>query len=307
MNASHLDEAKRRSAFTLVEMLVVAAIVMLLLGLLLPAVQSALETAHRMHCMSNLKQIGIAIHHYHDVYQKLPPTRVDDQGGVSWAVLLLPYVEQQDFYARWRLYFPYYQQASGVQLTAVSIYQCPSLKYYPQAPHNGTSAIAMPGQRPNPPGATTGYAVCGGDNIQTYRTPAADGAFVLASYQVDNAGWLVGWCSRTSFQSITDGLSNTLFMGDKYVPYGNSVAFQYGDSSAYNGDVAHAISRVAGPSNTIARTTTDPFNTQFGSRHSGVCNFMFGDGSVRSLSTQTDGVVLGLLANRSDGQPIPNF
>jgi prepilin-type processing-associated H-X9-DG protein len=269
----------------------------------MPAVLRVKEASQRMECATHLKQLGIAVHSYHDIHQKLPPIRLDNVGAVSWGVLLLPYVEQQAFYQQWDLYTPYYLHDSSVQMNPVKLYQCPSMTYFPQVAQ--TTVIGH--QRPNPPGAVTGYAVCAGDNPNSYSTTAADGAFVLANFQLDKTGVLLGWNSRTSFVNITDGLSNTLFMGDKYVPFGDSVQFKYGDSSAYNGDRANAISRVAGPSNPIARTTTDLFNLQFGSRHPGVCNFLFGDGSVRPLSPDTKGAVLGLLANRSDGQPIPGF
>jgi prepilin-type processing-associated H-X9-DG protein len=114
------------------------------------------------------------------------------------------------------------------------------------------------------------------------------------------------WRSRTTFGSISDGLSNTLFIGEKHVQLVTS-GQAGGDSAIYNGDRTNANLRYAGPSYPLARSPQEGFRGQFGSYHPGVCQFVFGDGSVRAVPVSVSGTILGLLAQRNDGQPVPDF
>src|SRR5438105_2155733 len=103
-----------RRGFTLIELLVVISIISILIGFLLPAVQKAREAAARVSCGNNLHQISIALHHYHNDYETLPSTY---QGyGPTWAVLILPYMEQDNLYRQWRREQPYYFQTDVARL-----------------------------------------------------------------------------------------------------------------------------------------------------------------------------------------------
>src|SRR5262245_14024849 len=322
--------AQRHGAFTLVELLVVIAIIGVLVALLLPAVQMARESARRMQCSNNLKQCPLAAHGYHDAYNVLPPGRLDHRGAITWAVQILPYMEQDNYFKLWDITRLYYDQGANVtagdaiRQTPVKTYRCPS--------RSRTLSISINGDTPDTPfsgarsppdyytGAVSDFAACIGNDTTPESSGIAgeggNGAFSVA---------LIPWIyvrapgsgppailgpqkSMTRFGNITDGLSNTFFFGEKHVrnnQFGNGNS--EGDGSVYNGDILAFACRPAGRINPLALGPTDRFRTQFGSYHPGVCQFAFGDGSVRAIPVNITPSILDALAQRDDGIPIPNF
>jgi hypothetical protein len=266
-----------------------------------------------MACSNNLKQLGLALHNYSDGYGALPPGRLDYDGGVTWLVLLLPYLEQDNFYRQWDTRLWYYQQPQPVRETPVKTYFCPSRRAPPMGSTSGdTPDFPWPGSLPHYPGALGDYACSAGDNANGhFNTEQANGAFLIADYRrskTTSPCVLASWSSRTSFASVTDGLSNTLFVGEKHVRLGGFGRGAEGDGSVYNGDPSNAnAARVAGPNNLLARSPTEAYRTNFGSYHPGVCQFVLGDGSVRAVAVSVSGTILSRLSVRNDGQPVPEF
>ncbi len=149
-----------RRAFTLIELLVVISIISVLMGLLLPAVQKAREAAARISCANNLKQIGLAMHSFENVHRRLPPSRLLGPSA-TWAVLILPFMEQDNLYRQWDLRLTYYQQSIVARMTPVKSYFCPSRRDSntpPGASTFGDTPSWQPGA--HSPGALGDYAAC---------------------------------------------------------------------------------------------------------------------------------------------------
>jgi prepilin-type N-terminal cleavage/methylation domain-containing protein len=283
-----------RRAFTLIELLVVIAIISILVGMLLPAVQKAREAAFRMSCSNNLKQIGLAMHNYHNDRERLPPSRLAP-GMATWAVLILPYLEQDNLYRQWNLGNTYFVQNDVARLTSVKNYFCPSRRSAGDGVSISGDILVLPsGAQVQVSGALSDYAVVvdrsGSDEV-TDITPSLHGAFQM--------GIGVG------FNGFTDGLSNTLLVGEKHIPVGKN-GVGWWDCSCYDGGYEPCWARAAARNYPL---TTNPQDTgwKFGSRHTGVVMFCFADGGVRALPESIDPYTLELLGMRDDGLVIPQY
>ncbi|MBN9524157.1 DUF1559 domain-containing protein [bacterium] len=301
----HLS-ASRRSAFTLIELLVVIAIIAILIGLLLPAVQKVREAASRAKCSNNLKQLGLAYHAYHDTSMQLPPAALGDQYAAHF-VLVLPYIEQANLYARFNLSQQMTSGANNTQLLApestVNVFLCPSIR------GNGVTTL----------GAATDYVATGnreGSNDCDRLDASPDQHWGMLIYPTDPLPGTgrTGLRSRTSFASVTDGLSNTTLLGEKHVTANglgkvanvSDGTWGYWYISDYKTWMNVRNSKAtlgAGPKDESSR-----YQTKLGSWHTGICQFVMGDGSVRGLNNSTSTEVLLLAADRRDGRadnPLP--
>jgi prepilin-type N-terminal cleavage/methylation domain-containing protein/prepilin-type processing-associated H-X9-DG protein len=302
----------RTHGFTLVELLVVIAIIGVLVALLLPAIQSARESARRASCANNLHQIGVALQLFHGAHKKLPPSRYFN-GSPTWFAIILPYVEEQNLGALWQLEEPFYANGNrAARQTPVSIFRCPS---------RGDADLVLDSQgnsgdidTPGAPGDYAGNA--GSDNpygpFPAYWRPTANGVLITAQmFDIPNYPDR-RWQSEISFHRITDGLSKTLLAGEKHIPIGNLDV----QGSLYNGDNQSNCARVAGRHAPLAATPSDRANCRtlydcencvcdnFGSWHASICQFLFCDGHVSPLPVDTDTTTLDHLATRADGETI---
>ena len=320
--------AKKKSGFTLVELLVVIAIIGILIALLLPAVQAAREAARRTQCANNLKQIGLAVHTFHDANGGVPPAYLSGTGHATWLVLIMPYLEQGNLYQTSNVEWQYYGLRDSSIQTQVSFYYCPSRRSPPQLSVTGDGR----GTVPHRPGALADYALNGGDGVHIpwYQGPwGGNGMGRNTRIGLPNgglgptSGTLVGqtphlhysgWEIQRTFEEVTDGLSNTLLAGDKYIRPLNLGEGGWGDNSFYNDDHGAVHSRIAGPGFPIVRSPNDPIiisdvaEWSFGSFHNGgSCQFAIGDGSVRAIEPTINTTILGYLAVINDGQVISSF
>jgi len=214
-------------AFTLLELLVVIAIVGLLLALLLPAVQKAREAAGRARCQSNLRQIGLALHSFHDIYGFLPPgmaTEGDTQDCYHTGfTYLLPFLEQDNIYRLYQLDHQWYDPSNYTAVEQqVPIFYCPSNRMsglLDMTPYMEQWGVPLP-----PYVGACDYVLCKGANAclltDTSRIPPqAKGLFNEVQYGsivYPNGGgpWVPIPQQSVRFASITDGLSSTIAVGE---------------------------------------------------------------------------------------------
>ncbi len=316
----------RRKAFTLIELLVVIAIIAILIALLLPAVQQAREAARRTQCKNNLKQIGLAMHNYHDIHRVFPPSAVRssrhpaDDSVWAWGVMILPQLEQA----------PLFQQLAPNNprsfLEALSDPVVLSLVQQPLAAYRCPSSTGpnLNDHHPMDPA---------GANVQVSLSNYVGSMGVESASGSPSAG-ILHTHSSVRIRDITDGTSNTFLVGER--AYGDVSGFGIGGASVWSG--ATDSTSCGGPlpndcSITMHSPTRNELQTgldigltvpsvepwlPFSSRHVGGAQFLFCDGSVHFVSENVDSRIddisdattwgiYQLLSDRSDGQVIGEF
>ena len=313
----------RRGGFTLVELLVVIAIIGILIGMLLPAVQQVREAARRTQCANNIRQLTLACHNYESTFMRFPPglnLPIGNDSGMiwpnssihqavgeppnrdqfgSWYVWIMPFIEQDNVYDNMNLYEREYANTNGpnsIGATVIDTFFCPS-------------DISE-------------------DNVVTYETGGTTYYFGANSYFA-NAGvqsWyhatatydgVFYYNSKNTFSSITDGSSNTIFIGERYSldpeypALKNYRGWAWANVNAPRNYLAGALEPInyqlpAGSGPNPSYALTDKKFSSFSSAHPGGCNMSMGDGSVRFLTLTTTGDLPTLqdLAIRNDGRVV---
>jgi prepilin-type processing-associated H-X9-DG protein len=255
--------------------LVVIAIIAILIGLLLPAVQKVREAAARMSCQNNLKQISLAVHNYHDSTGEFPPVRVSNNHA-TWFVLIMPYLEQENISKGWVFTTTYVAQNDFYRRQQVKTYYCPSRRgpseggvhraeqVYPgdfsPPPEFRPTGAADPrfAGTNQPPGALGDYAACLGE-YGFFASPPAEILFGTNANGALIVGNIVNGkpTSFTKIASITDGTSNTFLVGEKHVPQGMFGRLKVGDGSIYCGIWTTYSGRAAGIGLPLAKGPND--------------------------------------------------
>ncbi len=302
-----------RRAFTLIELLVVIAIIATLMALLLPAIQKVREAASRIRCQSNLRQICIALHNYHNDHGVLPPGGNSAGNQFGFHVFLLPYLEQTnlhndsnllDFSRSYTSNTPPNPTISGAMQTRVPLWYCPSFDLE-KGTHSNFGNIAVY--------SVHYHGVMGakgpGYTFQGASTPATRGGFA------DNG--VLYRDSAVRLTDIRDGTSNTLAVGEiawapERIAGGGYTAHRRGWVQGFDGtgvaNTAHSCKNINFGVNVRGYTASpviEYFNDiSFGSQHAGGANFVYADGSVRLVPPTVDIALYKAAASRNGGEPV---
>jgi prepilin-type N-terminal cleavage/methylation domain-containing protein len=296
--------------FTLVELLVVIAIIGILVAMLLPAVQAAREAARRSSCTNNMKQIGLALQNYHDTYKIFPEGGQFAAPWMSWSVMVLPFMEQENIYSQYdfELTGGYPQTVNLVpSVNVVENYICPSSTRTTQK-CTANAEWSPPGAGGTPTSTIHYYGVMGPKGINTYQTtnPQSPVNYRHATNPTGHGGFAQqGIFSRGNayaFSDILDGTSNTFIVGelswDQANCYRNYIR-------GCNGSPCASVKNVINPINAVPYNGSNNFNdVSFGSNHPGGCHFVLADGSVDFYPQVIDMAIYRALASRDGREPI---
>ncbi|MEW4565483.1 DUF1559 domain-containing protein [Bremerella sp. JC770] len=330
-----------RKGFTLVELLVVIAIIGVLIALLLPAVQQAREAARRMSCTNNLKQLGLALHNYHDTFRSFPSGGITpvsgnpvqncgagsgdaNDSGAPWTVMLLPYIEQRALHDSFDMGARFYSSANSsttsgfsagnglLQWTPNDAYMCPS------DPHSGSG-------QPN----CNYYGVSGGGSVtsgterqyqpacQCCRSGSGPSRMLYYNGVFANN-------SDIRFADITDGSSNVFMLGEtRYHPLqrslndgSNTIGMSWASGMQCTSNLLPAAfaatvlpinsvkTRALSSESSPYQSFFDLFTVLYGSYHPGGANFTMADGSTHFVSETVDISIYRTTGIRDDGLPI---
>ncbi len=310
------SKPSHRFGFTLIELLVVIAIIAILIALLLPAVQQAREAARRSQCKNNLKQIGIALHNYHDLHRTFPFGF--DRHGTGWTAMILPQLEQNNLYETltfaetgagdWNVAGANQQACQQV----IAGFRCPSCPVPEQLDWEG-----IPSRSP-----VTYTANASGDRVED-RNSGEPGS--VGETGVNQTGVFFDR-SRIRIGDITDGTSNTVAVGEVPTNFdqsfpgagGNEFLDHFaigspnidGDGPLPPGDFSEFVGSTAVEFNLFFRPTGvdgDMMTLSYGSYHSGGAHLLLADGSTRFVSDTIDATIRQAIGTRNGGEVVGDY
>ncbi len=323
-----MSRSRPRRGFTLIEHLVVIAINDILIALLLPAVQQAREAARRSQCQNNLKQIGLAMHNYHDTHKVFPPGFIGGTGatgatpatGWAWGTFILPFMDQAPLYNQLQpgvtsaascgdgSLCPSDANRLALLRTGLPAFVCPSDPHpsITENPGNGVCAVQIAG-------AGSTYRI----GLSNYIASANANGSIDGTYTTTYNGMFFS-NSRTRVRDITDGTSNTMMMMERHTRVaggasgtneqrmgGNWAGLSYPNSNTYYAyQVLGCIRPTFGEINGSASRWDSRDPSSF---HEGGIQILLADGAVRFLSENVNTTTSYNLINIRDGQVLGEF